>query len=264
MADARMYVTLLALGLITVLVGLVMVGFGIENNGFDTGNTLIVAGTTALVGGLLLIGLSAVLRQLRDIAVSLEMRSSPVTRSRLIPETSDETEIPSAARGIPTQHSPEPSGLDGVDKASTPEERGVAVQEESAGVAAYAPSRAQRARIDADRRRGVGGSWQTESPRGTEGPEWQTGEPGRAVPTHRGPPGSGTDAGAADDERAHDDPSRAGLSGSPQGATILKSGVIEGMAYTLYSDGSIEAELPQGTLKFGSVQELRDYLAGKG
>ena len=34
--------------------------------------------------------------------------------------------------------------------------------------------------------------------------------------------------------------------------SVLKSGVVEGMAYTLYSDGSIEAQLPQGTLRFGS------------
>src|SRR6185437_6369799 len=31
---------------------------------------------------------------------------------------------------------------------------------------------------------------------------------------------------------------------------ILKSGVVDGMGYTLYVDGSIEAELPQGTLRF--------------
>src|SRR5260370_717385 len=47
-----------------------------------------------------------------------------------------------------------------------------------------------------------------------------------------------------------------------QPATILKSGVITGMAYPLYTDGSIEAELPQGTLRFGSLDELRDYLGG--
>jgi hypothetical protein len=41
---------------------------------------------------------------------------------------------------------------------------------------------------------------------------------------------------------------------------ILKSGVIDGMAYTLYTDGSIEAELPQGTMRFGSIEELRDHL----
>jgi hypothetical protein len=45
-----------------------------------------------------------------------------------------------------------------------------------------------------------------------------------------------------------------------EGVTILKSGVIEGMAYTLYSDGSIEAQLPQGTLRFGSIAALRDHI----
>ncbi|HEY1473995.1 MAG TPA: hypothetical protein VGF53_07930 [Pseudolabrys sp.] len=42
---------------------------------------------------------------------------------------------------------------------------------------------------------------------------------------------------------------------------ILKSGVVDGMSYTLYVDGSIEAELPQGTLHFASINELRDHLA---
>jgi hypothetical protein len=41
---------------------------------------------------------------------------------------------------------------------------------------------------------------------------------------------------------------------------ILKSGVIDGMAYTLYADGSIEAELPQGTVRFASIDELRAHL----
>ncbi len=34
--------------------------------------------------------------------------------------------------------------------------------------------------------------------------------------------------------------------------SVLKSGVVGGMAYTLYSDGSIQAELPDGTLRFKS------------
>jgi hypothetical protein len=41
---------------------------------------------------------------------------------------------------------------------------------------------------------------------------------------------------------------------------ILKSGVVDGMGYTLYVDGSIEAELPQGTLRFASIDELRSHL----
>lgn len=42
--------------------------------------------------------------------------------------------------------------------------------------------------------------------------------------------------------------------------TILKSGVVDGMAYTLYTDGSIEAKLPEGTVRFGSVAELRRHI----
>ena len=44
-------------------------------------------------------------------------------------------------------------------------------------------------------------------------------------------------------------------------AAILKSGVVDGMGYTLYVDGSIEAELPDGILRFASINELRDHLA---
>ena len=47
----------------------------------------------------------------------------------------------------------------------------------------------------------------------------------------------------------------------PRSGAILKSGVVDGMAYTLYVDGSIEAELPQGTLRFASINELRSHLA---
>jgi len=47
---------------------------------------------------------------------------------------------------------------------------------------------------------------------------------------------------------------------SAEPASVLKSGVVDGMAYTLYSDGSIEAQLPQGTLRFGSITELRHHL----
>ena len=41
--------------------------------------------------------------------------------------------------------------------------------------------------------------------------------------------------------------------------SVLKAGVVDGMAYTLYSDGSIEAQLPQGMLRFGSITELRSH-----
>ena len=46
----------------------------------------------------------------------------------------------------------------------------------------------------------------------------------------------------------------------PQPVTILKSGVVDGMPYTLYSDGSIEAQLHEGTVRFGSITELRAHI----
>jgi hypothetical protein len=46
--------------------------------------------------------------------------------------------------------------------------------------------------------------------------------------------------------------------------SVLKTGVVEGMAYTLYSDGSIEAQLPQGTLRFGSISALRSHIENAG
>ncbi len=42
--------------------------------------------------------------------------------------------------------------------------------------------------------------------------------------------------------------------------TVLKSGVVDGMAYSLYSDGSIEAQMPEGMMRFASIDELRSHL----
>ena len=42
--------------------------------------------------------------------------------------------------------------------------------------------------------------------------------------------------------------------------TVLKSGIVDGMAYSLYSDGSIEAQMPEGMMRFASIDELRSHL----
>ena len=42
--------------------------------------------------------------------------------------------------------------------------------------------------------------------------------------------------------------------------TVLKSGIVDGMAYSLYSDGSIEAQMPEGMMRFASIDELRTHL----
>jgi hypothetical protein len=54
-------------------------------------------------------------------------------------------------------------------------------------------------------------------------------------------------------------PSPAAVEPAP-GVTVIKSGVVDGMAYSLYSDGSIEAQMPEGMLRFASLDELRSHL----
>lgn len=55
-------------------------------------------------------------------------------------------------------------------------------------------------------------------------------------------------------------PAGAAAPAGPGGLRVLKSGVIEGMAYTLYSDGSVDAELREGTRHFASIADWRAHL----
>jgi hypothetical protein len=63
-------------------------------------------------------------------------------------------------------------------------------------------------------------------------------------------------AGAAEADRA----APAARSEDQAQVTVLKSGVVDGMAYSLYSDGSIEAQMPEGMMRFASIDELRAHL----
>jgi hypothetical protein len=51
-----------------------------------------------------------------------------------------------------------------------------------------------------------------------------------------------------------------GRTEDPPSITVVKSGVVDGMAYSLYSDGSIEAQMPEGMMRFASIDELRAHL----
>ena len=76
--------------------------------------------------------------------------------------------------------------------------------------------------------------------------------PTTVVPTAAEPPAERTEPAAA--------PAVTAPIETPHPVSVLKSGVVDGMAYTLFSDGSIEAALPQGTLRFGSISELRQHI----
>lgn len=69
--------------------------------------------------------------------------------------------------------------------------------------------------------------------------------------------GEGEKSGGQRDASADDDSQQ-------KAPTILKSGVIDGMAYTLYTDGSIEAQLARGVVRFASVDELRQHIEKEG
>jgi len=61
-------------------------------------------------------------------------------------------------------------------------------------------------------------------------------------------------------ERTTPPPSSPTRSEEQPDVTVLKSGVVDGMAYSLYSDGSIEAQMPEGMMRFASIEELRAHL----
>jgi hypothetical protein len=87
-------------------------------------------------------------------------------------------------------------------------------------------------------------------------------EPKPAKEPSKSPVGSETkhEAATSPGRRADSDEPMQNPASEPRSAAILKSGVVDGMGYTLYVDGSIEAELPQGTLRFSSINELRSHL----
>lgn len=50
---------------------------------------------------------------------------------------------------------------------------------------------------------------------------------------------------------------------APPKPAVLKSGVIEGMSYTLYADGSVDAELASGMRHFASIGDWRAHMRGE-
>jgi hypothetical protein len=269
-----MHLIVLAMGVVTAIVGAIMIGFGIPINDFGIGNTLISAGTTAIVGGLVLIGLAATLRQLRALAETVQDRSSPVATNEArafganpYPSGKPASRpfegpggVGSTAIGIealrqaardeyvlqprftarpPPKEAEDRKPLDHEDEPyAAPEEHDREAEEPSP----FAPALGTNAR--GERSRGFDAIWPA-----------ATSQPTPVASASR----DEIEAAVRDDDQ--DDGQEEAV--ETAASSILKSGVIDGMVYTLYTDGSIEAELPQGTLKFVSIDELRDYLLNK-
>lgn len=262
----------LILGLFSVAIGFAMIGFGIPINEFGLGNTLISAGVTSFTGGIILLGLAAAVRQLERIVEALPVRKGartarvgdiaappipPRNGPRLpqpprvpTPDSATERREPRAGAPVPGSFSFDAiermrSTIPRVDRAP---ESAPADQEDETPLSPHAAPfpmpRPVPAETTADAGSRLSFPWRTRPRNSGLTRDVQPGQPAAA------------DTSTIDPPRTDSEPE------AP--AAILKSGVVDGMAYTLYADGSIEAKLPEGIVRFDSIGDLRGHLEKNG
>jgi len=280
----RMFVVLFVLGLILTLAGVAMVVFGIPNYEFGLGNLLIAAGTTTIVGGLLLVGLASIGREMRRIAESLSLR--PGLRGN---RADEQFEMPTPARsGTGTGRMSFPPKPESRGRGPANFEQRLAATPSIEDDTPLSPKEPSQARMEsrfnlmdteieprvADMRPGFG----TEvmpisgldaasrpvppSSASKQNKMFESLWPPQGAPNRPSvePKMPARDTGADQHKEALKEAKTEPGRVEPHAVSILKSGVVDGMAYTLYSDGAIEAEMPQGTMRFVSITELRAYL----
>ena len=285
-----MYLLLLVFGALLGVAGVVLAGSGmsLRDGTFDA--TILTPGIVATAGGLLLIGLGAGLRTLQRIERTLASR--PMPRALPIAESAK------AAEGVDNPR--EPARIPFAPKASYESQPGVASRDilgdkltEAASAAdktsppvpasamaavhgASAETSGQRPgksgngtagmraglRLSANLRRG--GSTDERQSEPALDALWPKGpRPSRAVEGAPPPITQNTSVTPIQSQQSADAPKAAAPASNPDsaaGVSVLKSGIVNGMPYTLYSDGSIEAQLPEGTMRFGSITELRNHI----
>jgi hypothetical protein len=287
---------LLVLGILLSAAGGALIAFAILINELPGATTQIFAGTVAVVGGLVLVGLSAVVSELARITAALKGAQTVAQLTRFadravaeanardaIKETakaSEGTAVATAAAAIAPQTPSSPALADvsasaierlrasipRSDKAPAEAENVVPLSPNGQHVAAHVVA-AHAAHVEAMPRSAGAAAVETREPnldflfrprppRSNSQPPFESLWPTRPAPpadvqqeVARVPAAPHAAAVAEAQEPA-----------PPRSATILKSGVVDGMAYTLYADGSIEAQLPQGTVRFGSIAELRSHI----
>ena len=255
-----MMIAMMVAGIGAVLAGLLAILFGIPIKEFGFGNTLILIGVLGVCTGLILLALSAVVAELKVIARRLmDTRVPPEARPRPIlpsasaqPSESPASAAPSVAPlsmqdDIPPRDAPPPEVEPAEPASSAPSPRpkrnllfssSVRKDRERAGEEAAEPPPAN-----------FDDAW----------PKADRGRPGDVPPQRRS-------------VRAPSSPAEASASAAPErgtppapaeaqpAVTVLKSGVVDGMAYSLYSDGSIEAQMPEGLMRFASLDELTAHI----
>lgn len=291
-----MIIVLQVAGALAALIGVVTIGIGIPVKEFSFGNTLIVAGTAGLCTGLILLGLSVVAMELRAVARRLAAGAAarPTAEPRARPT------LPAFPAPGPAASAPGEAGLafspppivpqaepPGAPAPSAPRHEDIfghgRPPDAPAGAAesAQTPSGpAQKPRrnllfqstVRKDRER----SPRPVDPASGAPPVTETGEtnfenawprPDRPRAVDRAAEVPPRRAGRLSSASAPTEPNAAAAERAPgrteeppPGVTVLKSGVVDGMAYSLYSDGSIEAQMPEGMMRFASIDDLRAHL----
>jgi len=289
-----MTLALLIAGIFAVLAGLLAILFGYANRDFSVGSTLIISGTIAVCSGMLLAGLYNVVVELKGIARRLAGSAAP-------PEVRVRPVLPGL--GVPSAPEPapagriEPSAPPQPPAAGPPPWQGEVTARERPRVdappepeaptppAAPEPPR-RRNLMFASTSRKERERAESKAPDGSPTPP---DEPAAAAVPEL-PPANFDDAWPKPDRIRPPEPpaaSRRPLQRSPSTfteaaapppppapepapggeqppVTVLKSGVVDGMAYSLYSDGSIEAQMPEGMMRFASIDELRAHLDQRG
>jgi hypothetical protein len=272
-----MMVLLLIAGIAFLLAGVLTIGFGIPVKEFSFGNTLILTGTVAACTGLIMLGLWMVVRELKNIARRLGPAVAREDEGLLFsPDLPARENASNAEPSAPSPSWQEDAGSrDRVrgDVPSAPEPvEAASAAKQRRNLLFSSSSRRERERAQArttdpsapDPRpppAAPPGSDSTEGPRATFDDAWPKSErSGTAdAPPRRSGRASSTFTGASAEAAGAERQAPAAKEDQPP-VTVLKSGVVDGMAYSLYSDGSIEAQMPEGMMRFASIDELRAHL----
>ena len=273
-----MMVLLLIAGIGFLLAGVLTIGFGIPVKEFSFGNTLILTGTVAACTGIIMLGLWMVVRELKNIARRLGPGAATEDEGLLF--SPDRPAAENASNADPSAPLPPPWHEDAgsrdrvrgdVSSAPEPVEAAPAAKQRR-NLLFSSSSQRERERAQArttdpsapDARPppvAPSGSDTTEGPRATFEDAWPKSERSRtadALPRRSGrAPSTLTEASA---DAAGAERQAPAAKEEPPPVTVLKSGVVDGMAYSLYSDGSIEAQMPEGMMRFASIDELRAHL----
>jgi hypothetical protein len=279
-----MALALLIAGIGSVVAGLLAILFGIPVKEFSFGNTLIIVGAIGVCSGMLLMALFLVVVELKNIArrlgatVPSEVRVRPVLPPGMIAPSDTATAEAARAEPMPPPASPPPW----LDEAAARERQRAEAPPfpEATPPGPEAPrrrnllfastSRKERERAQAKAAEGLPPEQPpapaTPAPAETPPvsfedawPKPERARPLEAAAQRRQPPRLSS-AVADPAAPAAPEPQPAPPAQEQPAVTVLKSGVVDGMAYSLYSDGSIEAQMPEGMMRFASIDELRTHL----